>query len=373
MLVRSPLWILNSILGIIMLSVTAFMLIRRPEPPAKKTLTPAHQAPTPKKDVSTIDLKRIYDNDLFGTYTPTIPVLPVEQQAIPFPAAPVAQPVTVAPPSAVKVLPPLSVTLKGILFSSVEHDTLAIIADNKTKQESLHKVGDIVEDAEIIRIAKNHVIFIRSNGQQEVLFISLAEAQKDPHFATPPVWSEMVQKHNDFSYTINRKKLSEAIPSLAEFIDMVDLTIAFAKGVPVGCQIGAMKNSSVGPWLGLKQGDVVTHINGTSVSRTQERIDIYHTLKELSPNSTVVVAAQRNNKPITISYMIHDGQIQAAEQKPIEVSTKQLSSESPKHERDRRLADRSLDMDQMHITMQKNDRNFMAQYGGQSAMLKRTM
>ncbi|HVX00985.1 MAG TPA: type II secretion system protein N, partial [Candidatus Babeliaceae bacterium] len=186
MMMRSPLWILNDIVGIILMAMLGFVLLYKPEPPIKKTLTPAHQAPAPKKDTSLIDIKRIYNNDLFNTYSPAVvPTSDLTPQEIPFPTPPLLAPVQQPTPANPQILPPLGVTLKGILFSNNEKDTLAVISDNKTKQESLYKVGDLVEDAEIIRIAKNQVIFIRTNGQQEVIFITLAEAQKDPHFAPP--------------------------------------------------------------------------------------------------------------------------------------------------------------------------------------------
>lgn len=56
-----------------------------------------------------------------------------------------------------------------------------MIADNKTNQEGTFKVGDTVQDAQLIRIFSNKIILLRNNGQQEVLYLREQDAKLIPH------------------------------------------------------------------------------------------------------------------------------------------------------------------------------------------------
>ena len=42
------------------------------------------------------------------------------------------------------------------------------------------KTGDVIEDAQLMRIFSNKVVLVRSNGQQEVLYLREKDAKTDP-------------------------------------------------------------------------------------------------------------------------------------------------------------------------------------------------
>jgi len=94
-----------------------------------------------------------------------------------------------------KFLDPLDITLKGIIVL-VHNDSKnrAIIADNKTNKELTYKVGSAIEDAQLIRILSNKVIFLRSNGQQEVLYLREKDAELDPVYTIIDNWDGIIQK-----------------------------------------------------------------------------------------------------------------------------------------------------------------------------------
>jgi general secretion pathway protein C len=380
---RSPLWILNSILALLFVGLFGFMFLRQEEAPVKKSLVSEVVEQPTRKEVSAIDLTRIYANDLFSTYTPPPPPVPQAPVVVPLPPPPVAKTVAVPQPVQPQFLPPLAVTLKGIISSSNERDNVAIIADNKTKQEALYRVGDIVEDAELIRVSRNKIILIRSNGQQETIFISAEAAKNDPIFNPRTSWTDVVYKVSELSYEIDPEALAEDI-SLAQFIDMLDITSAVKQGVAIGCRIGQMTPRSIGHALGLHHGDIVTSINGIETTSTKSRVAIFRSLQDLKEGSTVPAKIIRNDEEITLLFVtrkledVPESSLLQSLGSPGQVKTNnpglifaRNNQAESRREEAKALLEVASDMMPFVNEVKKQNQKAMAHYGGREALLQR--
>ena len=168
---KQPLWIINSSLLLLLLIVGIFILVSREKVPSREPIKPGASAGEVRVERPTINSKKIYEKDLFDTYI-VVPVVKPSDVVLEMPPAPVARPPIVPALPAPIFLPPLNVTLKGIVTVSYDDaKNRAIIADNKTNQEGVYKTGDTIEDAQLMRIFANKVVLVRSNGQQEVLYL----------------------------------------------------------------------------------------------------------------------------------------------------------------------------------------------------------
>ena len=65
---QPPIWIINSTLFIFFICMLIFVGLTRYKLPARTSLVANYIQSTPLKDVSKIDISRIYRNDLFNTY-----------------------------------------------------------------------------------------------------------------------------------------------------------------------------------------------------------------------------------------------------------------------------------------------------------------
>lgn len=302
---KSPLWILNSSLATLLFGLLLFIFLSRPKVVQKTPLTPLNTGETVKLDTPSIDPSLIYKNDIFGTYIESRPPAeeqPVKKTVVPLP--PTAKTTPVAQPIPPQFLPPLAISLKGIIYSQDETDNRAIISDNKTKKESLYKLGDKVLDAEIIHISNNKVMFIRSNGQQETVFVTQGDAQADPVYNQHHTVETLAKKVSDLEYIVYQDTFAQRVHNLAQFIDTLDITTAFHKGKILGVRVGKFEDSSFGSLLGLRQGDVITSINGMPTTTTKHRVAIYNRLKEITEDTTIAVDMLRQGRVVTLQYLV---------------------------------------------------------------------
>ena len=145
----------------------------------------------------------------------------------------------------------------------------------KTKEERSARLGDIVEDAQVVFIGKNKAVFIRANGQEETLYINSASAEEEKLLSLQTPWNKIIYKDNDEIYKINLSLLSKRTPSISHFLEELDIVTAFQGVIPIGCQIGTVPKESLAFSLGLETHDIIKKINNISVATPEERINIY--------------------------------------------------------------------------------------------------
>jgi len=302
---RYPLWILNSALVILVILVLLFIWFSQEKIPRRGSIEPRELSVSVVKEAPTINIAKIYEHDLFDTYHE-----PAEPPSPSFPAPP-QPPAPQKPRVPVKGKPsfldPLPITLKGIIIVS-QDDTksMVTIADNNTNQEVIYKIGDIIEDAQLIRIFRNKVIFVRSNGQQEILYLREKDAKSDPVYAFLDGWDEVIEKKSDTEFSVDPQLFIERVTNLAQMIDVLNLTTAYKRGKSIGCRIGSIEDNSLGTVLGLKAGDIILTVNGIPATDTSNRYSIYKSVIEAKTDDKITVNLQRSGQPLEIFYLLEE-------------------------------------------------------------------
>ena len=302
---RQPLWILNSSLFLLVILIVLFIFFSRVIVIEKESIRPEEYAPSVIKEISRINIKRIYEDDLFDTRK-RLPDIPQPEYVAPLPAPPSPIPVKIPDAPEAKFLDPLDITLKGIMLLSDGSDSSAVIQDNQTNRESMYKIGDMIEDAQLIRIFSNKIIFVRSNGQQEVFYLREKDALDDPTFLNIDDWKGIIKKIASNNYEVSPSMFLKRIKNLAQFIDILGLTSAYRKGESIGCRIGDIKDDSFGARLGLKTGDIILTINKIPAKTITNRLDIYKSVVSSNIDDKIAVTLQRGRRTYTLSYIIKE-------------------------------------------------------------------
>lgn len=332
-LMRHPLWILNSSLLLICIIGLIFIFLSREKLPIRESIEPEEYRKPIKREISKINISKIYEYDLFDTYKKELPVPPKREMPLPFPEPPTPQVIKIPEQPKPSFLDPLDITLKGIIIVA-QDDTKdsVIIEDNKTKQESVYKVGDKIEDAQLIRIFNNKVIFVRSNGQQEVLYLRQKDAEIDPAYAIIDGWESVIQKEPGNNYLLNPQEFTKRIKNLAQFIDILNLTTVYKQGKSVGCRIGHLEENSLGLALGLQSGDIIVRINDIPATDTAHRFEIYKHIIALDIDDTITVALQRNNEEVILTFTLQCFRCPGTTSSESEKSASQKTKEDSKEQ-----------------------------------------
>ena len=304
---RHPLWLVNTAFLILLVCAAVFTFFSSQKPPKRVSLEPDAGFSQQATSARSIDISKIYENDLFDTYHKSAAPIVEPTFASPLPQAPTQSAPQIAPDTSQPFLPPLDVKIRGIITVDDESHSIAIIADQKTTEQKNYKVGDIVQDAQLVKILPNKAIFIRSNGQQETLYLNEKDLETDPVlFEQREHWLHVVKTAQQGFYLVDPETFEMVTKNLAQFIDMLDITPVHQKGKSIGCRIGNIAPTSLGTALGLEPDDIINSIEGVAVTTTQERYDAYKKVISKDFGQTVVVELTRNNEPLTLTFRLHD-------------------------------------------------------------------
>lgn len=295
---NQPFWKLNLGLLIIAGSLLALMLlysIKLHKPVSLQINEPIALTLEHKQEL--LDAAKIYQEDLFRTYIAPQP----EKSATSEPVKPLPQPpepIVKTPPAIepAKIVEPLPLTLTGIFMMHDDAQNRAIISNTKSQEESIYKVGDEIEDAQIIKILPHSVVLIRSNGQREMMYISQDAATADSLKLAPKDWSRMVRRISENNYIVDKDECANVIKNISILIDLFNLATAYKQGVSIGIKIGNFESSSIATSFEFTPGDIVTKINNMPVTTTPERLAVYKEIMRMNNGTTFTIEYIRNGQ-----------------------------------------------------------------------------
>lgn len=304
---RQPFWIVNSTLLLLALVTAGFIYFARPSIPERQNIEPTPYRAPSKTESTNFNISKIYESDLFDTYQKELIPKDMGEHIGAVPEPPSPMPVRIPEEPKAQFIEPLPISLKGIII--VRNDDTknrASIMDNRTSKETSYKVGDTIEDAQLIRIFSNKIILMRSNGQQEVLYLRERDAKLDPSYSNAGNWEGVISQTSPYAYTINTAEFINRIQSLGQFIDTLEITTAYKQGESVGARVNNVGPASLGQALGLTKEDVILKVNDTSVAQTQNRMTIYKQITELKTNDAIHVTLVRNGQELILHYILQE-------------------------------------------------------------------
>ena len=313
MIAIGPLWFVNLFLLIFFIISTLFIGLT-----GTRKLTyiqfEKNKINTEKIDEKKIiEFPAIIDRDLLNT----IPAIPISEQK------PRIQPIAIiemisvpTPPQDIVIesileeneefLPPLQISIRGTIISNNPKENRIFIENNRSKEEKNYMIGDIIEDAQIVFIGRTKAIFVRSNGQQETIYISKASQASEEQVILQSSWDKIIKKKDNGKINIDIGLLIKRIPNIGYFLDDLGIIVHLNNGIPEGCQIGSVFDGSLSSYLGFESGDIIISVNNISTNTQESRIQIYEYLLDQSYEAPVDlnVLILRNSEKITLNYCL---------------------------------------------------------------------
>jgi general secretion pathway protein C len=204
-------------------------------------------------------------------------------------AAPDAQPQTV----------PLNAKLLGTA-PGAGIDSFAIIQDEANKMQQLYRVGDKVQNRTLTGVEWDRVVLESSQGE-EVLKIAEPIGKPSVAAAVPAPGSDSVQQRGENDFVIDRTEVDKAMENMNQLFTQIRAVPHFQDGKASGFRLFAIKQDSVFEKIGLKNGDIVTRINGNELTDPARAMSL---LQDLRNEGRITVDVNRNRQSTILNYEI---------------------------------------------------------------------
>ena len=182
-------------------------------------------------------------------------------------------------------------------------DSFAVLEDGASRKQELFRVGDRFQDRTLARVAWDHVVF-RAGEREEIL--KLADPASRPAPAAAPAGDASldgtgIRALSETAYQIDRAEVDKAMENLNQIFTQVRAVPHFQDGKAAGFRLFAIRRDSIFEKLGLKNGDIISRINGNELADPARAMSL---LQELRGEGSVSVEVTRNRAPTTLSYEI---------------------------------------------------------------------
>ena len=199
----------------------------------------------------------------------------------------------------------LKLKLWGTVTGTGEKD-YAVIEEAGKRQQNLYRVGDTIQDATVKLILREKVV-LTVNGKDEVLEIEKTTGipgavgamarmpgpgTMAPQLPTPT----RIQK-----ITLRRSQIDSAIQDVNQLLTEVNIRPHFQQGQPDGIMLSRIKPNSLFIRMGLRNGDIISGVNGRSIQSVDDALGFYESLKS---SDNVTLQLKRGGRERNIEYAI---------------------------------------------------------------------
>jgi len=181
----------------------------------------------------------------------------------------------------------------------------AVIEDTKTRQQNLYRIGDSVQDATVKLILRQKVV-LSVNDRDEVLGMEEAGTAKrsgsSPRVArkeaSPP---RLPVSPSPRQLTLKSDQIENALENLDQLMEQARIRPHIEDGKPSGISITGIKPNTVFRKMRLRNGDIITGVNGTAIESVEDAMQIFG---DLSSAPEVQLEIKRRGRKRVLNYKI---------------------------------------------------------------------
>ncbi len=232
--------------------------------------------------------------------------------------SPPPEPEVIEKKSILKPLPPPSlvslIDLKGIIYFP-DGDSFAVISVKKNNEEVVCKEGEVILDAEIVRVSENEVVFAY-NGKEEKIELKKESGQagfvavtdtglsarvEDAKKIVNPAVSDIPEFEKPV--TVDFEKTMAELKNDKDLLKNLNVSPNVQEGKVEGFKINNIPAGSLPYQYGLRNGDVLRRVNGVFIDSMATGFSVYNQIVK-DGTDLVTVEVLRNNSPIVLTFRL---------------------------------------------------------------------
>jgi general secretion pathway protein C len=203
----------------------------------------------------------------------------------------------------------LPLKLLGTVAASDPTEAWAAVEDTQQRRRLVVRPEDrLLEKATVIRIERRRIV-LENDGRREELVLDEQQIAGVPGAprtvaATPGVGDlrERVQRLSDSSFQVQRGDVQQAMRNPSELFTQARILPKYENGEMAGVQLNAIQPGSLFEQIGVRNGDVITEVNGIQVTSPQDSSRLLQELTQATEFQVEVVG--EDGAPRTLSYVV---------------------------------------------------------------------
>ena len=211
----------------------------------------------------------------------------------------------VTAPQAVDVEGLQQTSLKLKLWGTVtgnKEEAYAVIEESGNRKQNLFRIGDAVQEATVKLILREKVV-LNVKGKDEVLELEKMVGSKGKTYRPPAAAAARRTQRpaRTRRITLRRSQIESALEDVNQLLTQVNIRPHFQQGQPDGLMLSRIKPNSLFMRMGLRNGDIITGVNGSNIQSVEDVMSFYENLKSAE---RISLQMKRGGRPRTIDYTV---------------------------------------------------------------------
>jgi general secretion pathway protein C len=182
----------------------------------------------------------------------------------------------------------------------------AVIEDTKTRKQNLYRIGDSIQAAKVKLIFRQKVV-LSVGDRDEILGMeeigSAKRGRESPRVArkaatAPP---KMPVSSYPRQLTLKSDQIESALENLDQLMKQARIRPHIEEGRPAGISITGIKPNTIFRKMRLRNGDIITGVNGDPIETVEDAMKIF---SDLTSASEVQVEIKRRGRKRVLNYKI---------------------------------------------------------------------
>jgi general secretion pathway protein C len=181
----------------------------------------------------------------------------------------------------------------------------AVIEDTKTRQQDLYHAGDTIQNA-VVKLILREKVVLNVDDRDEILAMEeirgrRASAGKRVSASSAAGGQKLPVSRYPRKIKLRSDQIQNAMENLGELMQQATLRPHIENGQPSGISITGIKPNAIFRRMRLRNGDVITGVNGNSIDSVEDAARVF---EELSSGSNIQLQIKRRGREQTLDYSI---------------------------------------------------------------------
>jgi general secretion pathway protein C len=184
----------------------------------------------------------------------------------------------------------------------------AVIEDTKTRQQNLYHAGDTIQNA-VVKLILREKVVLNVDDRDEILAMeeirgrraSARSPQKKMRASSASGQRKLPVSRYPRKIKLRNDQIQAAMENLGDLMQQATLRPHIEAGQPAGISITGIKPNAIFRRMRLRNGDVITGVNGNSIGSVEDAARVF---EELSSGSNIQLQIKRRGREQTLDYSI---------------------------------------------------------------------
>ena len=184
----------------------------------------------------------------------------------------------------------------------------AVIEDTKVREQNLYRAGDTIQNA-VVKLILREKVVLKVGDNDEILAMevnigrgrSSRPSRRDVRSPSPSSAQKLPVSRYPRKIKLKGDQIQKAMENLGDLMEQATLRPHIENGQSAGISITGIKPNAIFRKMRLRNGDIITGVNGDSIDSVEDAIKV---VEQLSSGSDIQLQIKRRGREQTLDYSI---------------------------------------------------------------------